>query len=155
MLSMHNGWSGIPEFRRFRRRSIEVHRYRQQLIHRQQTTKLFPVHVFRQLRGNAFRYNVKHKEREVQELSDAQAVWLNRVMSARKIVHLFSVFQYRRFLYAHQLQDGILPVLIHHGLHLPDRSTDTDIHFCLLDIFQVLGKKQWLFPPETDLVPAW
>ena len=108
-------------------------------------------------------------EQEVQELSDVQAVWLkcirnrqnrwkvrllihcresldlrlkNRVMSARKIVHLFSVFQYRRFLYVHQLQDGILPVLIHHGLRLPDRRMDTDIHFCLLDRFQVLGKKQ-------------
>ena len=37
---------------------------------------------------------------------------------------------------------GILPVLIHHGWHLPDRRMDTDIHFCLLDRFQVLGKKQ-------------
>ena len=182
MLSMHNGWSGIPEFLRFHRQSIEVHRYQQQLIHRQQTTKLFPVHVLRQLRGNAFRYNVKHKEQEVQELSDVQAVWLkcirnrqnrwkvrllihcresldlrlmNPVRSAGKIDLLFSVFRCRKSLYAHQFQDGKLLVPKHHGWHLPDQSTDTDIHFCLLDRFQVLGKKQWLFPPETDPVPAW
>ena len=41
------------------------------------------MHVLRQLRGNAFRYNVKHKEQEVQELVDHFTMKLRMVKFAR------------------------------------------------------------------------